>query len=89
MLFQAGTSEPGREFAARNAEAIFIAARSPVGARTQIEDVRSRAERCGREGGDILFFQGLSAIVGGGGSAEPGGEGSRGPANAADAGGAH
>lgn len=31
----------------------------------------------------------LSAIVGGGGSAEPAGEGSRGPAAAADAGGAH
>ena len=65
VLFQAGSSERGREFAARNAEAIFIAARSPLGARTQIDDVRSRAERFGRDGGDILFFQGLSAIVGG------------------------
>ncbi|HXF30205.1 MAG TPA: NtaA/DmoA family FMN-dependent monooxygenase, partial [Solirubrobacterales bacterium] len=65
VLFQAGSSERGREFAARNAEAIFIAARSPLGARTQIEDVRGRAERLGREGGDILFFQGMSAIVGG------------------------
>jgi FMN-dependent oxidoreductase (nitrilotriacetate monooxygenase family) len=65
VLFQAGSSERGREFAARNAEAIFIASRNPLGARAQIEDTRARAARFGREGGDILFFQGLSAIVGG------------------------
>lgn len=64
-LFQAGSSEWGRDFAARNAEAIFIVARSPEGARTNIEDVRARAARCGRDPEDILFFQGLSFIVGG------------------------
>ncbi len=65
VLFQAGSSERGREFAARNAEAIFIASRTPLGAETQIADVRERARRFGREPGDILFFQGLSVIVGG------------------------
>ncbi|HVO52895.1 MAG TPA: LLM class flavin-dependent oxidoreductase [Solirubrobacterales bacterium] len=65
VLFQAGSSERGREFAARNAEAIFIASRNPLGARTQIADTRERAKRFGREPGDILFYQGLSAIVGG------------------------
>ena len=44
---------------------IFIASRTPLGAETQIEDVRARAARFGREPGDILFFQGLSVIVGG------------------------
>lgn len=65
VLFQAGSSERGREFAARHAEAIFIAARNPLGARTQIEDVRARAARFGRDPEDIVFYQGLSAIVGG------------------------
>jgi FMN-dependent oxidoreductase (nitrilotriacetate monooxygenase family) len=65
VLFQAGSSEQGRDFAARNAEAIFIVGRSPEGARTNIADVRARAARAGRDPSDVLFFQGLSFIVGG------------------------
>ncbi|HEV7941276.1 MAG TPA: LLM class flavin-dependent oxidoreductase [Solirubrobacteraceae bacterium] len=65
VLFQAGSSEQGRNFAARNAEAIFIIARSPEAARTNIEDVRARALRAGRDPEDLLFFQGLSFVVGG------------------------
>jgi long-chain alkane monooxygenase len=65
ILFQAGASDRGREFAARNAEAIFLAARNPRGAKAQIEDTQARAARFGREPGDILFFQGLSVVVGG------------------------
>jgi long-chain alkane monooxygenase len=65
VLFQAGSSERGREFAAHNAEAVFILARNPQGARAQIEDMSTRALRHGREPGDIVYFQALSAIVGG------------------------
>jgi FMN-dependent oxidoreductase (nitrilotriacetate monooxygenase family) len=65
VLFQAGSSDRGREFAARNAEAIFILARNAEGARAQTSDVRARAVRHGRDPGDILFFQALSVIVGG------------------------
>jgi FMN-dependent oxidoreductase (nitrilotriacetate monooxygenase family) len=65
VLFQAGSSEQGREFAARNAEAIFIVARSPEAVGANIDDVRARAVRAGRDAGDVLFFQGLSFIVGG------------------------
>jgi FMN-dependent oxidoreductase (nitrilotriacetate monooxygenase family) len=64
-LFQAGSSEWGRDFAARNAEGIFIIGRSPEAARKNIDDVRARAARAGRDPGDILFFQGLSFVVGG------------------------
>lgn len=64
-LFQAGASERGREFAARHAEASFIAGRNPRGAAAHIDDVRARARRYGRDPGDILFFQGLSFVVGG------------------------
>ena len=65
VLFQAGSSEWGRDFAARNAEAIFIIARSPEAARVNIEDVRARAARFGRDPERIVFFQGLSFVVGG------------------------
>jgi FMN-dependent oxidoreductase (nitrilotriacetate monooxygenase family) len=65
VLFQAGASDRGREFAAKHAEAIFIASRNPRGAKAQIEDTKARAARYGRGPGEILFFQGLSVIVGG------------------------
>jgi FMN-dependent oxidoreductase (nitrilotriacetate monooxygenase family) len=65
VLFQAGSSEQGRDFAARNAEAIFIPARSPEGARANITDVRARAARAGREPSDLLFYTGFSFVVGG------------------------
>jgi long-chain alkane monooxygenase len=65
VLFQAGASPRGREFAGANAEAVFILARGPEGARAQTADMRSRLAGYGREPGDILFFQALSVIVGG------------------------
>jgi FMN-dependent oxidoreductase (nitrilotriacetate monooxygenase family) len=64
VLFQAGSSERGREFAARHAEATFIVARSPEGAKVNIDDVRARAVRYGRDPHDILFYQGLTVITG-------------------------
>jgi long-chain alkane monooxygenase len=65
VVFQAGSSERGRAFAARHAEAVFIIARTPEGAATQVRDVRARAIANGRKAGDVLFYQGLSAILGG------------------------
>jgi FMN-dependent oxidoreductase (nitrilotriacetate monooxygenase family) len=65
VLFQAGSSEQGRSFAARNAEAIFIIGRDIEGVRANIADVRARAAKAGRDPEDVLFFQGLSFVVGG------------------------
>jgi len=65
VLFQAGASEWGRDFAARNAEAIFIIASTRDAARIVIEDVRGRAARFGRDPEDIVFFLGMSFVVGG------------------------
>jgi long-chain alkane monooxygenase len=65
VLFQAGASEEGRAFAARNAEAIFIPTRSPDNVRAIVADIRARATRAGRDPDDILFFTGLSFVVGG------------------------
>lgn len=64
VLFQAGSSESGREFAAKNAEAVFIIAPTPDVARSLIDDLRDRAQAHGRRRDDVLVFQGLSFIIG-------------------------
>lgn len=63
LLFQAGSSESGRRFAARNAEAVFIIAPTPEIAKWQIDETRALAVEHGREPDDIKFFQGLTFIV--------------------------
>ncbi|MDP2710991.1 MAG: LLM class flavin-dependent oxidoreductase [Solirubrobacteraceae bacterium] len=64
LLFQAGSSKVGRDFAARHAEAQFIVSPDPDNARTLIEDTRRLGESHGRDRDDIKFFQGLSFVVG-------------------------
>jgi FMN-dependent oxidoreductase (nitrilotriacetate monooxygenase family) len=67
LLFQAGSSSRGREFAAKHAECVFIVTsrQSLRGAASIITDIRARARRQGRHPDDIRFFQGLSPVVGG------------------------
>ncbi len=48
VLYQAGSSETGRAFAARHAEAVFVGGSSTDEFRANIADIRSRAERLGR-----------------------------------------
>lgn len=62
VLFQAGTSNDGRNFAANHAECMFIASPTPE---KVIADVRSRARKAGRADGDVLFFQSINPIIGG------------------------
>ena len=67
LLFQAGSSDRGREFAATHAECMFMLAsmrslRSSIGV---VQDVRARAVRRGRDPDEILFFQGVTPVVGG------------------------
>jgi FMN-dependent oxidoreductase (nitrilotriacetate monooxygenase family) len=64
VLFQAGSSKVGRDFAARNAEAQFIAAPDPESAAPLIEDTRRLVESHGRRADDLKFFQQLSFVVG-------------------------
>lgn len=64
VLFQAGSSDRGREFAARHAECVFVSAnRSSL--EKLVADTSRRLARYGRQPGDIKFFVGLSPIVGG------------------------
>ncbi len=62
LLFQAGASEAGRSFAARNAEAVFIQAPTLEAAARDTGDIRSRAVAAGRQADDLKFFQGLYVV---------------------------
>ncbi|MEJ3403269.1 NtaA/DmoA family FMN-dependent monooxygenase [Rathayibacter sp. YIM 133350] len=64
VLYQAGSSASGRDFAARNAEAVFLISPNPELARQQIAQTRARAAEFGRRPDDIKFFQGLSFVIG-------------------------
>jgi FMN-dependent oxidoreductase (nitrilotriacetate monooxygenase family) len=64
VLYQAGGSPRGRAFAAANAEAVFIIAPSPEVAAEGITATRQLAVEAGRRPEDILFFQGLSFVIG-------------------------
>jgi long-chain alkane monooxygenase len=64
LLFQAGASEAGRTFAARNAEAVFIQSPTLAAAARDTADIRARAVTHGRQPGDIKFFQGLYVVTG-------------------------
>ena len=67
LLFQAGSSTRGRQFAAKHAECVFIveSLESLKGQTNVITDIRDQATRLGRNPEDILFFQGVSPVVGG------------------------
>lgn len=64
VLFQAGASDAGRDFAARHAEATFIVAPDPENAQKLIQKTRNLALQNGREANDIRFYQGLSFVIG-------------------------
>lgn len=64
VLFQAGSSDTGREFAARHAEGVFILADTPQEAAPIVADLRRRAVEQGRRPEDLQIFAGLSFIVG-------------------------
>lgn len=64
VIFQAGVSDAGRQFAGKHAEAIFIGGSSVEQVRFFIEDIRRIAREHGRDGADIKFFPGVNIITG-------------------------
>jgi FMN-dependent oxidoreductase (nitrilotriacetate monooxygenase family) len=56
LLFQAGSSPRGRDFAAKHAEAVFVGGASTEQYRDNIADVRRRAELYGRRGDQIKTY---------------------------------
>lgn len=65
VIFQAGSSEPGKELAARYAEAIFTAQPVLEDAQTFYADVKARAFAYGRDPDKVVILPGLSFFIGG------------------------
>ena len=63
VLFQAGTSPAGREFAARNAELVFASDPRPDVLRANIDDVRRRAVAHGRRPDSIKFLTSVEVVT--------------------------
>ncbi|XUY28953.1 LLM class flavin-dependent oxidoreductase [Agrobacterium sp. rho-8.1] len=64
VLFQAGSSEKGRAFAARHAECIFISATDRSAAQRTSRLLRAEAVKAGRAPDDIKLFVGINVIPG-------------------------
>ncbi|MBW7452472.1 LLM class flavin-dependent oxidoreductase [Paenibacillus sepulcri] len=64
VLVQAGSSEGGKELAARTAEAIFTAQQTLGAAQEFYRDVKGRLGKFGRNSEQLLILPGLSPIIG-------------------------
>lgn len=64
VLFQAGSSDRGLQFAGRHAECVFISGQNKAATREQVDKVRASAKAAGRNPEDIKLFMGLNVIVG-------------------------
>lgn len=64
VLFQAGTSEDGRNFAAQYSDAIFVHAESLEDAQAYYADLKQRARGFGRNPHDLSILPGIRPIVG-------------------------
>ncbi|MCT9931295.1 LLM class flavin-dependent oxidoreductase [Planotetraspora sp. A-T 1434] len=64
LLVQAGSSEDGREFAARHAEAVFTAQQTLEEGQEFYADLKARASRYGRRPEEIVILPGISPILG-------------------------
>ncbi|WP_281200103.1 LLM class flavin-dependent oxidoreductase [Nonomuraea candida] len=64
LLVQAGSSEDGKEFAARHAEAVFTAQQTLGEAREFYADLKRRLPAHGRRPEDLLVLPGISPVIG-------------------------
>jgi len=64
LLVQAGSSETGKEYAARYAEAVFTAQQTFEEGKAFFDDVKARAARYGRAPDEIKILPGISPIIG-------------------------
>jgi long-chain alkane monooxygenase len=63
VLFQAGTSDRGRQFAAQNAEVVFLGGTTAQAIRNNIERIRELARQQGRADEAIRFITAISVVV--------------------------
>jgi len=64
VIFQAGTSEAGRSFAAENSDAIFVNPEGFEDAYAYYQDLKTRAEVLGRDPQQLSILPGIRPIVG-------------------------
>lgn len=64
VIFQAGMSKRGREFAAKNAECIFLGGKSNNDINLIIDDFEERLCKYNKRLDDVKFFMGLCIITG-------------------------
>ena len=61
---QAGTSKAGKTFAAKHAEAIFVAGHSPSVIAKNVAEVRTLAKEAGRDPQNVKFLAMICPILG-------------------------
>lgn len=64
VIYQAGTSGPGKAFAAKHAEAIFVSGNTPEALRPSVDDVRRLAAEAGRDPKSIKVITLLGTVIG-------------------------
>jgi long-chain alkane monooxygenase len=64
LLFQAGTSDPGRALAARQAEGVFVQGTTHERTAEAVADIRAKAAANGRDPQSIKVFVGVTLITG-------------------------
>ncbi|MWV44518.1 NtaA/DmoA family FMN-dependent monooxygenase [Paenibacillus sp. HJL G12] len=64
VIFQAGSSDSGRNLAAKTADAVFTGPDSIEEAKAFYKDVKQRAAAAGRSADEILILPGIGPIVG-------------------------
>jgi len=64
VIFQAGASEDGRNFAAARAEAIFCHAETVAESQAYYADVKARAKGFGRNPDELFILPGIATIIG-------------------------
>jgi len=65
VLVQAGSSDTGRRFAARHAEAVFTAHMEKATAQAFYADLKALVAAAGRSPNEVLILPGLSPMIGG------------------------
>jgi long-chain alkane monooxygenase len=63
VLYQAGASGPGKSFAARNAECVFVGAQSKRLLKAYVADVRAKAAAAGRDPKKLFIYNLVTVIV--------------------------
>lgn len=64
VIFQAGGSPRGIDFAAKHAEVVFVAGLDASGVRRQVAAIKARAAELGRTPGAIKFISAVTVITG-------------------------